>query len=201
MTTNFIVSGRGDLDSLFMAYASGAQYGASGYVLTGYGDIGYRFQLIGAGTPIAATGFKIGATDFASLFRGISDPLFPLTSMTVTSTVNGAAAICQYSLAASGDINATQGTNTLVDVGDWVSPKTGMTGYEVLWIVSGGPLTSNPGPAGTWIALGSGAITWTRSQFTVGNSAAQITIKIRRTSDLVEVISGIVITLQAFRPS
>lgn len=73
MATGYTVSGRGDLDALFLARVS-AKRADVGLRVAGV-DLSNRFEPIGAGTPIAATGFRSGGTDLASLFRSISQPL------------------------------------------------------------------------------------------------------------------------------
>lgn len=177
MTVNYSVTGRGDLDALFMPYTSGAQYGASGYIVSGYGDIGYRYQLIGGGTPIAATGFKIGGTDFASLFRGIGDSLttIALADYDATTYHTGGTALCQYSVRNDGDVGATNGTNTVGVVGAWIAPKSGMGNYSVYaTLVAGSPT----GTFGSWLNLGTTRV-WQLSRATIGSNVATIDFQIR----------------------
>lgn len=196
MASGYVIAGRGDLDALFMARVNAARANV-GYQVGGV-DIANRYEAIGSGTPIAATGFQSGGVDLASLFRGINDSLvsFPIASMTANATVSGSTATAVYTLAASGDINATQGSNVVVDAGDWIAPKSGMSGYSVLASVSSGSLSS--GTVGSWLALGAD-VTWTRAQSVVGGITAVIDLQIRRNSDLVVVKSGVQITLTAVR--
>lgn len=80
MASGFTVSGRGDLDALFLARVN-AKRADVGFQVAGV-DISNRYEPIGAGTPIAATGFKSGGTDLASLFRNIGEPVATVLNLT-----------------------------------------------------------------------------------------------------------------------
>lgn len=71
MTTGYVVSGRGDLDGLFMA-RSAAAIANTGFKSNGGVDLAQRFEPRGGATAIADTGFKAGASDLAQLFRDIT---------------------------------------------------------------------------------------------------------------------------------
>lgn len=89
MASGYIVSGRGDLDSLFLARSS-AKAGNVGYQVGGV-DISNRYEPIGAGTPIAATGYKYANTDLANIFRGSGQPLsnYSMTAAAYATTTIG----------------------------------------------------------------------------------------------------------------
>lgn len=68
MASGYVVSGRGDLDVLFLGRVNPKRSDV-GYKVAGV-DLSNRYETIGATTPIAATGFKSAGTDLANLFRG-----------------------------------------------------------------------------------------------------------------------------------
>lgn len=109
--------------------------------------------------------------------------------------VNPVDATAQYSLTSSGDIRATAGNNTLVDIGDWISPKGGASNfYEARATVTSGSLTT--GTTGAWLGLGT-TRTWTLTQSSAGlTSTCIFTVEIRRASDSV-VVDSATITLTA----
>ena len=71
MTTDYIVSARGDLDGLFMPRTSTA-IADTGFKSNGGVDLAQRFEPRGATTAIANTNFKAGANDLATLFKDIN---------------------------------------------------------------------------------------------------------------------------------
>jgi hypothetical protein len=183
MTTGISVSGRGDLDALFQARANAARANV-GYQVAGV-DIANRFEQIGGGTPIAALGLQSAGVDLASLFRDIAAPagLVSISDLTCNATIGGTSASSRYFLNLSGDIQATQlgFGNTLQDVGDWVSPKVGMTEYDAMATIVSGTLEF--GNAGVWEQLGITNIVYANVQSGVGSSSAIIDVSIRRRSD------------------
>lgn len=77
------------------------------------------------------------------------------------STVRPGGATASYQLTAGGDIYASQPQNTTsIDVGDWLSPKTGMSSFQVRATLTSG--TCSSGPIGTWVDLNVARM-WTRS--------------------------------------
>ncbi len=104
-------------------------------------------------------------------------------------------ATASYSLGNDGDIDRTAGTNTVSDQGDWISPRTGMAGYEARATVTSGALTS--GTEGTWLSLAS-TRTWslTISGVAPGSGSCVFTLEIRRALDGV-VLDTATITLTA----
>lgn len=71
MTTGYVVSGRGDLDGLFLARTSTAASNVN-FKSNGGVDLSQRFEPRGATTAIANTGFKSGSTDLAQIFKDIT---------------------------------------------------------------------------------------------------------------------------------
>jgi hypothetical protein len=106
-----------------------------------------------------------------------------------------------FSLESDGDITVAETDDTggvAVDQGDWLSPKTGMSGFDVRCTVSSGALTSGATCDGvTWLNLGT-TRTWSRNRVsdTPGTNSAVILLEIRRTSTGVTVDSA-TITLEA----
>ena len=195
----YTVTGRGDLDALFMARVN-TKRADVGYTIAGV-DISNRYEPIASGTPIAATGFKSGGTDLANLFRGISDPLvvvsIPSTSTNSQSAASGFAQ-ATFELSADGRIRITTGSNSTVSNDPWITPQTGMTGYSAYAShVSGVAVAS--GTLGSWIALGSGAVNWTQVRTaSVGTNSTVIQVQIRRNSDSV-VLTTANVTMTATR--
>lgn len=111
-------------------------------------------------------------------------------------TTSPTTATATYRLETDGDIGASAGNNTVVDVGDWVSPKGGASdAYEARATIVSGSLTS--GTTGTWQGLGTQR-TWTLNQPSAGTGPATcvFTLEIRRASDSV-VLDTATITLSA----
>lgn len=71
MATGYIVSGRGDLDTLFKARTSTAS-ADTGFKNSGGVDLAQLFEPRGVSTAIADTGFKSAGTDLASVFMDIA---------------------------------------------------------------------------------------------------------------------------------
>ena len=89
MATDYIVSGRGDLDTLFKPRTSAAA-AATGFKSNGGVDLAQRFEPRGSSTAITATGYRSGATDLASIFMDINNVTFsPLLTLTMTAGTSG----------------------------------------------------------------------------------------------------------------
>lgn len=78
----------------------------------------------------------------------------------------------EYTLEADGDIVKNE-DSTIVDMGDWITPKSHMTDYEVRATVVSGSLSY--GITGSWLALGSLNRVWSKSDW----GTAEMTIEIR----------------------
>jgi hypothetical protein len=76
MATGYVVSGRGDLDGLFLPRTSAA-IANTGFLSNGGVDLAQRFEPRGASTPITNTGFTKAGTDLAQLFKNIADAATP----------------------------------------------------------------------------------------------------------------------------
>jgi hypothetical protein len=109
--------------------------------------------------------------------------------------ISPSAATASFALASDGDIDRTSGTNTVSDLGDWITPQTNMAAYECRFDLLSGTLTS--GTTGAWQSLSS-TRTWTKQQTTNGTSSASGTLSIRRASDAT-VLDTATITLTATR--
>ena len=98
-----------------------------------------------------------------------------------------------YRLASSGNIEATNGTNTVVDIGDWITPQNNMANYECRATMVSGILSS--GTINAWQSL-SVDRQWTVLRASPGSNQAIITVEIRRAIDAV-VLDSATITLTA----
>jgi hypothetical protein len=83
-----------------------------------------------------------------------------LSDATVSTYHTGSAGIAQYSLTSAGDVRYNNGTNTIVDHGDWIAPKSGMSLYSARATILAG--TSTTGTFGAWLNLAT-TRTWTLS--------------------------------------
>jgi hypothetical protein len=180
MTTGYVVSGRGDLDVLFKARTSAA-IADTGFKSNGGVDLAQRFEPRGSTTAIANTNFKAGANDLAALFMDIAaaSNTINVDNRTVSAHNTGSAGVASYSLTNAGDIRFNNGTNTIIDQGDWITPQTNMSLYSArMTIISGG---STSGTFGSYLNLGT-TRTWTLSGGSGGVDATW-QIDIRRDSD------------------
>jgi YD repeat-containing protein len=90
------------------------------------------------------------------------DPNVTITISDMLVAAEGFGFSVQYYLNPSGDILATNASGTNVDVGDWLSPKSGMGNYEVratLNVAQGGESFCQ-GPIGTWVDLSTTGAAW-----------------------------------------
>ncbi len=130
------------------------------------------------------------------LFAAAGGDSFTLVDHEATSeAISPATATASFSLANDGDIDGTAGSNTIVDIGDWLSPKTNMSAYECQMDIVSGSFTS--GTTGSRLSLGASR-TWTKAQATNGSSSVVGTLTIYRISDGAAVDSA-TITLTATR--
>lgn len=195
MATGYVVSGRGDLDVLFKARTSAA-IADTGFKSNGGVDLAQRFEPRGSSTAIANTNYKAGANDLASLFMDIAaaSNTINVNNATVSAHNTGSAGIASYSLTNVGDVRFNNGTNTIIDQGDWITPQTSMGLYSARMTINSGGSTS--GTFGSWLNLGT-TRTWTLNGGSGGVDATW-TIEIRRDSDSA-VMDSATLTIHAER--
>lgn len=107
--------------------------------------------------------------------------------------VDPADATATISLENDGDIVETNNGNA-IDLGDWIAPKVGISGYDVKATLLSGTLTS--GTTGSNLNLGT-TRSWSRAQTSVGSSSAQIRLDITRAGTTTPVLATATITLSA----
>jgi len=111
-----------------------------------------------------------------------------------SSTISPTAAACQFELTSGGDIRQTIVTNTVTDVGDWLVPKFGMSGFDCMLTVNSGTAPSGAATA-TWLNLGT-TRTWTLTQAVVGSRSNNCTLQIRNAVSLI-VLDSATVTMEA----
>ncbi len=129
-----------------------------------------------------------------------TSPPSPITisDRTVTTDLSSFSVTATYQLTNGGDIMATTLSSMgLSDVGDWISPKSGMSSYQVRR-ASGG--CNGPG-VGSWVQLGtSPGPNWS---ITVGSPATSatcvMTIEFSAAANPSIILATATITLQAKR--
>lgn len=136
---------------------------------------------------------EIWVNDSGTARRVYVSDVISITDVTASSaTTDPTNATATYRLESDGDIGATSGDNTVLDVGDWITPQTNMASYEArATTLSGTPV----GTMGAWLNLGS-TRTWTLTRSSVGIGSASFTLEIRRASDG-SVLDTATITLEA----
>jgi hypothetical protein len=113
MATGYVVTGRGDLDGLFLPRTSAA-IANTGFLSNGGVDLAQRFEPRGASTAIPNTGFRAGATDLAQLFKNIADAAIPTAlNMTAGSFTEGGTGRTNTGYALSGLITGTSGIGSV----------------------------------------------------------------------------------------
>lgn len=99
---------------------------------------------------------------------------------TVTDPVNATA---QFELTSGGDIRKTSGNNTVGDVGDWLAPKFGMSGFDAMLSVNSGSSPTGAALA-MWLNLGT-TRNWQLAQTEIGTNTSNCTLQIRNAASLV----------------
>jgi hypothetical protein len=151
----------------------------------------------GARVPAGTTGTNgavpSSGTISVSKFYGTTAETVTISDQFVTATrVASGTAVTVYQLASTGDINRTVNTNT-TDIGDWITPKSAASGYEVFATLVSGTLTS--GTTGSWLALSSSR-SWNVNRSTFGTSTAVVGLQIRKVGTTT-VLDSATITLEA----
>lgn len=165
MTTGYVVSGRGDLDTLFKARTSAA-IANTNYKSNGGVDLAQRFEPRGAAAPIADTGFKAGANDLAALFMNLAANAINFADMSCTNADAGTTT-CAYRLMSTGNIEANNGTSSQPIRGTWISPATNVGLYSARVTPLSG--TSPSGAAlNTWLNLA------TNREWNISNSSFRV---------------------------
>lgn len=202
MPSGYSVSGRGDLDSLFMKRASTARANV-GYQVGGI-DIADRYEKIGGTTPIAATGFKSGGTDLASLFAGVN-----AVALAANYAVNaigpevGHVARITFASSTNSNIYGSDRYNGVENLlGTWCSTFPVGTSYDIRWtVLSGDAPNQSSGTAGTWVSLATGGGVYFQTAAASNNTRQCVgTIEIRSALSL-SVVASTQVTLTARHPA
>lgn len=98
-------------------------------------------------------------------------------------------ATATYSLLASGDLTAFGTPDTV-----WITPRSGMSGYEARASVTFGTIGS--GATGSWLSLASSR-TWSNSRSSVGTTFGQMTVEIRRSGGDGTILASATVSLTA----
>jgi chitodextrinase len=119
-------------------------------------------------SPATSYSVQVQARDAAGNWGGTSSNSFTtpaaitISNRSVSTHMAAFTSTAQYQVTSGGDIMTSMSNSSfLTDVGDWISPKTGMSNYQVRK-TSGG---CNGPPANQWFAL-SGTLGWS---ITVGS--------------------------------
>jgi hypothetical protein len=126
----------------------------------------------------------------AGTWRSVYSAETATLSDRTASAVSTGTATAVYLIDTDKDINATVGTNTIVDVDDWLGSAGSVSNYEVRVDITSGTLGS--GTTGAWQSC-STIRTWTVSRPSAlgsGTTSAVGTIQIRRASDATVVASA-----------
>lgn len=104
----------------------------------------------------------------------------------IDSAVTPANAGVEFFLESDGDFTVAETDDTggvAVDQGDWLSPKLGMSNFDVRCTLVSGTLTTGTCDGSTWANLGT-TRSWRRNRITdtAGSDQVVMTIEIRRTS-------------------
>lgn len=125
---------------------------------------------------------------------GVARQIFGGDAITIADMVCAATAAtptAQYQLRSDGNIYGTNGTNAVIDRGDWIRPQINMALYSARMTTTVGSFSS--GTVGSWLNLGTQR-TWTRGG--AGTNNCQGLLEIRRDSDGV-VLGTATITLES----
>jgi YD repeat-containing protein len=184
---------------------TGYEYRLNGGAWQSLGNV-LSVNLSGLSVGTAYT-FEVRARDAAGNRGPIKSGSFTtLANITISNrtvhTQQSGGTTATYSLTAAGDIAASQATSSAtIDVGDWLAPKVGMSGFQArATLGASGPCSS--GPMGTWVGLGS-AVTWTRSvSGPLGSSLTCVfTLEIRHSSNPSVILGTAQITIVAVNAS
>lgn len=148
--------------------------------------------------------FEVRARDAAGNLGAIGSGSFSTLANIIISnygfsTQGSGGSIATYALTSGGDTLASQTRSTqTTDVGDWLAPKVGMSGYQALATLTSTSPPCSSGPIGTWVSLGSGA-SWTKSWYGPFGSgqACVVILQIRHSSNPSVILGSAQITIAA----
>jgi hypothetical protein len=110
------------------------------------------------------------------------------------STVQPGGTTATFTLSSSGDFFTTSPqSQTMIDAGDWLSPKNGMANYQVMATNNGPPCSS--GVFGSWISAGSWSRSVTGTRGAIMNCG--FTLQFRHVSNPSVVITTVNVTITA----
>jgi chitodextrinase len=184
---------------------TGYEYRLNGGAWQALGNV-LSVNLSGLSVGTAYT-FEVRARDAAGNRGPIRSGSFTtLANITISNltvhTQQSGGTTATYSLTAAGDIATSQATSpATIDVGDWLAPKVGMSGFQArATLGASGPCST--GPMSTWVGLGS-AVTWTRSvSGPLGSSQTCVfTLEIRHSSNPSVILGSAQITIVAVNAS
>ena len=143
-------------------------------------------------------GVASGAISLSNLYGKSNAAAISLSNYTVYSFGTDVAATSTYTLSSTGDITRTISGDTsgTLDIGDWISPKSGMSNYECLATLVSGTFSTTAG-TGVWLNLGTSR-SWSRSKGAAssGISNCVFTLQIRQVGTTT-VLASATITLSA----
>ena len=116
----------------------------------------------------------------ATLASTAEDPgaTVTLNNGTVSNVQVGASSTASITFNSNGTVSSVGNVATYTT--DWIDPTSAAPDdYEIRATISSGTMTS--GTFGSWLALTSNR-TWSKTQFTVGSSSAQVLFEIRKGS-------------------
>lgn len=116
----------------------------------------------------------------ATLASTAEDPGATVTinNGTVSNVQVGASSTASITFNSNGTVSSVGNAGTYTT--DWIDPTSAAPDdYEIRATISSGTMTS--GTFGSWLALTSNR-TWSKTQFTVGSSSAQVLFEIRKGS-------------------
>ena len=141
----------------------------------------------------------LGVLGFASLGANSAFAQTVTIADRYVETSNGPwASTALYILTSAGDIRVSDlSGNGTSDVGDWLTPKSGMSGYEVR-ATQGSPACN--GPSGSWQSLGSANVWYVTAGHPVHYAYCAVFLEIRLASNPSVILDSAWITLTAIVP-
>lgn len=112
----------------------------------------------------------------------------------LASVISPALPTAQYTVGSDGNVYKAINNAPAVDIGDWITPQSGMSGYEVRATLNSGSLVAGSSAVGTWINLGASASWWNTDTTGGGPSVANMTVEIRPTGGAVAASATIILT-------